>query len=388
MKRILFILLCFFQIALLPGVSSQEAAETLPFLKADKPWSKEQFVNFMASKGIRFSGSKSLLSAYLNNRKFFGVPAVEMRVNFDQEQCLESIDIMYANKGDSAEIRNMHRTISRNGKMLQTHLTALYGAPVRKKYGLKRISNRGISWKTGNSEIILEYVRNEYVVLHIYTGGQKGAAAVREQNVNAKKRDVSKQVKKNEFGDVYIADIPMVNQGSKGYCVPATVERVLRHYGITSLSMHFIADKANTGRGGGTSMKNVTQALAPIGRAVNLDVVSTGEVRISMIKKYVDKGVPVFWSMYVNREYEAIRHASRTKRKQARSPKAWLKELRQLRVPGRGEAHMCLVIGYNAETEEIAVSNSWGASEIEPTWVPLRIAKKVSQGRTFVLYPR
>ena len=121
MKRILFILLCFFQIALLPGVSSQETAETLPFLKADKPWSKEQFVNFMASKGIRFSGSKSLLSAYLNNRKFFGVPAVEMRVNFDQAQCLESLDIMYANKGDSAEIRNMHRTISRNGKMLQTH---------------------------------------------------------------------------------------------------------------------------------------------------------------------------------------------------------------------------------------------------------------------------
>lgn len=388
MKRILFVSVCFLQISLFAAISGKEVADSLPFLKGEERWTKERFVNFMASKGIRFNGSGTLLSAYLNKRRFFGVPAAEMRASFDQEQFLDSIDIMYANKGDSAKDRNMNRTISRNGKELHENLTHLYGAPVKKKYGLKRISNRGIGWNAGDSQIILEFVRQEYVILHLFIGSKEKTAAVQQHTVNAKKKDVTKQVKKNDFGDVYIADIPMVNQGNKGYCVPAAVERVLRHYGITSINMHYIADKANTGRGGGTSMKNATQALAPIGRAVNLDIVSTGDVRISMIKKYVDKGVPVCWFMYNNQEYEAIRRASRTRRKQIHSQKAWIKELRNLRVPGKGEAHMCLVIGYNAETEEIAVSNSWGAHEIEPSWVPLRIAQKVSQGRTFVLYPR
>ena len=40
----------------------------------------------------------------------------------------------------------------------------------------------------------------------------------------------------------------MVDQGQKGYCVPATVERVLRYYGINDLNMHQLAEAGKTGK--------------------------------------------------------------------------------------------------------------------------------------------
>jgi hypothetical protein len=32
-------------------------------------------------------------------------------------------------------------------------------------------------------------------------------------------------------GDVWLGDVPMVDQGQKGYCVVASAERVMRYYG-------------------------------------------------------------------------------------------------------------------------------------------------------------
>ena len=52
-----------------------------------------------------------------------------------------------------------------------------------------------------------------------------------------------------------------------------------------------------------------------------------------------------------------------------------------------GEGHICLIVGFNEETGEIAVSNSWGDQENEPAWIPLKLALCVSQKTTFVLVP-
>ena len=180
----------------------------------------------------------------------------------------------------------------------------------------------------------------------------------------------------------------MINQGSKGYCVPATVERVLRYYGITDLNMHQIADKANTGKGGGTSLNNVISALTPVCNATGLKKVLTGDVKLQTVKRHIDRGCPLFWGMYTNPEYEEIRNQSRRERSRYTNPKEWLKVTRKFKAPSKGGAHMCLIIGYNEKTDEIAVTNSWGDHEIQPSWVPVKIARKVSQGKTFVLMPK
>ena len=49
---------------------------------------------------------------------------------------------------------------------------------------------------------------------------------------------------------------------------------------------------------------------------------------------------------------------------------------------------MCLIVGYNEETMEIAVSNSWGDKELTPAWIKLKSALRVSQGMSLVLMPK
>jgi hypothetical protein len=51
-------------------------------------------------------------------------------------------------------------------------------------------------------------------------------------------------------------------------------------------------------------------------------------------------------------------------------------------------AHACLIIGYNKITGELAVSNSWGAAENAPSWIPIKAAEKASQCNGFVLIPK
>ena len=359
-----------------------------PFKNGSSPWTRMSFERIMSSKGVFFRGSASMRSAVLNNRKFFGLPAVEMRASYASGDRLSRIDIVYANKGDSSTQKKMSRTISRNAKELADTLTKLYGPPKRKDYGMKNMQNRVSYWNAEGAEFLLDFIRSEYVILHINLEVQPLPGEKNEQSEKGgKDKDFSQYVKNNNFGDIFIPNIPMIDQGSKGYCVPATVERVLRYYGINDLNMHQLADKANTGKGGGTAVSNIISALTPVCNATGLKKVLTGDVRIQTVKRHIDRGIPLFWVMFTNPEYEEIRNLSRRERSK-HTPKEWLKLTRKFKTPSRGGSHMCLIIGYNEKTDEIAVSNSWGDHEIPPSWVPVKIAKKVSQGRTFVLMPK
>lgn len=360
-----------------------------PFKNGNAPWTRTDFEQAMRSKGVFFRGSGSLRTAQLSDRKFFGQQALEMRASYNAQNQLTRLDIIYANKGDSAKQKKVNRTISRTAKELSGTLTKLYGPEKRKNYGMKNMQTRVSYWDAGNGEILLDFIRSEYVIVHINMAPATPQEVEKEQSPkHIKGKDFSDNVKTNKFGDAFIPNIPMINQGSKGYCVPATVERVLRYYGITDLNMHQIADKANTGKGGGTSLNNVISALTPVCNATGLKKVLTGDVKLQTVKRHIDRGCPLFWVMYTNPEYEEIRNQSRRERSKYTNPKEWLKVTRKFKAPSKGGSHMCLIIGYNEKTDEIAVTNSWGDHEIQPSWVPVKIARKVSQGKTFVLMPK
>jgi hypothetical protein len=48
--------------------------------------------------------------------------------------------------------------------------------------------------------------------------------------------------------------------------------------------------------------------------------------------------------------------------------------------------HICMIIGYNEQTEELAVSDSWG-KKFELRWVPLGVADWASSGKLFMILP-
>ena len=69
---------------------------------------------------------------------------------------------------------------------------------------------------------------------------------------------------------------------------------------------------------------------------------------------------------------------------------AWKKTLAESRKgqkplqPNRNEGHMCMIIGYNKETGEVAVSDSWGPA-FEERWVHGAEATQISQGTVMVI---
>lgn len=208
------------------------------------------------------------------------------------------------------------------------------------------------------------------------------------------RKDLKTNVTKEDDGTVWIKGIPMVDQGDKGYCVPATVARVFAYYGMDKVDMHALAALCETGTGGGTSTAKMAEALKTIGRTFRLkiktlnppsgshhefikdynreakrqgkheleeasapghaewfegmDAALWAEVRakkatdvkkwMAPIRKSIDSGVPVLWNVFASGLYN--------------------REWRE--GGGAGSAHMRMIIGYNVEKNTIIYSDSWG----------------------------
>ena len=370
-----------------PAVDAQSLNREagLPLFDSDGEWSAPKLETSLRRNGIVMRGSRQVRTALLNRRIVFGVQAQEIKCVNTKDGKITVIDIIYFNKGDSGRKR-LDGNIRDAARTLRRRLTSLAGKAERGKYGPKKMQNKVEVWKTDAAEFLLEFVPGEFTILHIRK--PLGADENSDTVASTRNKDFSVNVRRNDFGDVAIFNIPMVDQGPKGYCVPATVERIFRYYGITQIDMHRIADAANTRKGGGTTIPAMLRAMAPLRREADLKEINCGDVNMNVIKKYIDKGIPLMWAMYTNTPYEKIRLQSLLARPKAESPEAWKKAIRRYRVPSSGGAHICLIVGYNEATGEIGVSNSWGERELIPTWVPIKIAKRVSQKETIVFLPR
>ena len=381
-KFSLFIVLCF--AVTLFGENTQDALLQqigLPLFPKEQKLTHTEFEKKFLSHGIRFNGNPAKRTAFIREKKIFGVAAKELHIISNKDGIVEQTDVIFNNKGDTE--RHTNGRIRSDARMLKKNLTDLFGVKSKEKFDAEGVGLKIPTWSHGDTKITLESVRKEYTILHIvYPAAAKGKS---DKQVTIE--DLKKNIVRNDNGDVFIKNIPMIDQGPKGYCAVATLERVLLYYGIKNVTQHQLADTANTGDGGGTSWSNLVNAAKLVTKKYDFSMISCGNVNFKSVKKYIDKGVPILWCMYNNDNYYAIVKKSRQDREACKNLKTWLKSIKRYKVSSRGGAHICLIIGYNEETEEIAVSNSWGDEEIKPGWVPLKSARKVSQGICGVLIP-
>ena len=209
----------------------------------------------------------------------------------------------------------------------------------------------------------------------------------------ARRSTLHKRVKKSDNGDVIIQGIPMVDQGQKGYCVVASIERVGRYYGL-EVDQHEMAQVADTTTNG-TNVEVMEKAFKKItgkihvrtiklmdydyrqtekdykaydreakkqgAKMLNIDLdhyyvnalgfwqnadkdvfksVKAKQTKYkffkSKIKEFTDQGVPICWTLYLGMFPE--------------------KEGQQ-----QWGGHMRIIHGYNEKTEEIFYTDSWGA---------------------------
>ncbi len=185
----------------------------------------------------------------------------------------------------------------------------------------------------------------------------------------------------------------MVDQGPKGYCVPATFERAMRTMGLEA-DMYLLAMVGQSQAGGGTSVEllldNVRHQVLSKGRRIKDE--SLKELRIRDVKRYIDEGVPIMWRLCSMSSYNEVADKNTAARAKVTDWKTYTtdiaassSEFGKMPKP-ESQYHLCMIIGYNEATQEIAVSDSWGPS-FERRWVPVSVANWASNGGIFMILP-
>lgn len=321
-----------------------------------------------------------------------------------------SLSVIYANKGDtlsSAGAGEDHFKSSGNGtsksrleqimdadaQAIAQSLTGVLGEPLKQRMLGQGNKKHNVSrWDWNGHSFLLANVPNEYVSLQVvrasFADGGGRFSSISDGDMRKRLKD---SVTTLGNGDVYIKGIPMVDQGPKGYCAPATFERAMRHAGVPS-DMYLLATLATTG-GGGTNTNKLYEEIAfttrskggRTARKIKLDSLAPKK-----LKRYIEKGVPVLWQMCSLSNYNQIAN-SRTRAR--RGIKNWAQYAEKIaaeaeenssKLQESGNYHICMIIGYNETTQELAVSDSWGKN-YSMRWIHIDEAEAVSRGNGFVI---
>ena len=198
---------------------------------------------------------------------------------------------------------------------------------------------------------------------------------------------------------MWIANMPMVDQGQKGYCAVATTERIMRYYG-SEISEHLLAGIVNSSATAGTDAYQMLQVLKQAGvtlglnvrvlsdftvrgfqqmiehynhaakRARKKEIILGPSINISEIYQKMDPEILLNVRCKDMRpDYQAFQRDMKQKIDSG-IPLLWGVELGlypESDLPQKGGGHLRLIIGYNQKKGEIVYSDSWGAAHARKT---------------------
>jgi hypothetical protein len=321
------------------------------------------------------------------------IPVEEVVVDFAGGK-LNLVTISVFNRGDARDI-----TLE---EFKRRHLEV--GKAVGAKLGVKPYSRsagsglltEGFGWESPNGMAVLECnvgattgKDREFLRLRMARRDAPGAlaASMKARGTAAVRLgDLPGNVTKDDKGNVFIGNMPMADQGSKGYCLPASIQRVFEYYGMGT-DMHQIAEVAGSDPKVGTSALLMAKELDKIDyhfktRLVILGLGAPGkfnEVEVKKgeyyvgkpvdekkflkdIKGFIDDGIPLLWTLKVGVHPEEP----------------------EMKMQTTG-FHMRLIIGYNENDNRLIFTDSWGAGH-EFKSIKAEHAFDVTNG-VFVLKP-
>ncbi|MEO8824684.1 MAG: C39 family peptidase [Chthoniobacterales bacterium] len=322
------------------------------------------------------------------------------------------ISMVFANKGDAAELvnpetaqagvrgvreaqqsmNNYKKYIQQDAQEIQKRLTELLGPPQGDTFGQGRDTRELVKrWDWKGHSILLAAPREEYVAVRIVpTDSLKDNTTATNLTGTEMRTKLQERIEHRPNGDVVLKDIPMVDQGPKGYCVPATWERALRYMGIPA-DMYVLAMAGKSETGGGTSVASIVSGASDLVYKSGRRLTQQGaRVQVHNVARYIDQGVPIMWPMFVD---DKLNHSISDRTAQRANTTDWegwkklldpFKKSARRIVIDRRSSHMCMIIGYNEKTGEIAVSDSWGKHFAE-RWMTAEEADAISQGSFIVI---
>ena len=335
---------------------------------------------------------------------------------------LSGIQISIYNRGDVGDLdQKSFDALVAQSKTALNDLTSVAAAERGADNG-SAVQTRGLVWVTPRSRYLLEWsatpenkvqgiaYRAEFIRLKITpehdqpktfldqlrTASSATAGAARPMTVRAS--ELPARVVRDPDGGERLPNIPMVDQGQKGYCVTAATERVLRYYGV-DVDQNELAQIANTDTEGGTSTEAMLAALKKLAGRFKVNVITEVMPTYADFLREIDdynrvarnapkssgatlvdtRATPLSYETVYNQMKGDLLRDARTKLNPAYMtrfehdiqahldrgiPLLWSVELgmlpeEKLNLQTRG-GHMRLIIGYNAKTREVYYSDTWG----------------------------
>lgn len=382
-----------------------------PLLAREDLWSLNPQSFQQATRELPFqwtSSVKDSARAAAPSLTLMGQRIYEVVARFEQEQLREISASFYA-RGDAGPIeKEQFDGLVRQSAQAVSQWSGAKFSP-RGKDPTSAVRAEGLLWETAKAGYLLEYsftrevktrdiaFRAEFVRLEIKPPkpGAVGslAGASRSGSIRGKFTGGPHVRRDPASGDIWLHDVPMVDQGEKGYCVVASTERVLRYYG-NSVDANELAQIANSDSKKGTDFEAMFNALRKVsGRlGIRVKVLEEQSVRnmLELIKDYnrvakreqarqlpqqghlIDVG-----AVYANLDFNVLKTVrtrnpaetgrfQRTVQSQIEQgyPLLWCVQLGLNPEPRGGQnggGHMRLIIGCNLGTREILYSDSWGA---------------------------
>ena len=255
--------------------------------------------------------------------------------------------------------------------------------------------------------------RAEYIKIIISKFDPKDDA--RKMTSTPKKADVASatDIKKDDKGFVYIENIPMVDQGQKGYCAVATAERILKYYG-TDADQNVLAQLASSSSSRGTSPDEMIDMLKKVQSKFGVMIRTHVDFKLQDFMKMVNDynklakkagkkeigygRVIDIGAIYdaMGSEPEILKEAKCEKNKSNYKgfqtdiikhvdlgiPLIWgvnLGIVKEPEIPQANGGHMRIIFGYNKEKNEILYTDSWGAGH-ERKVMPMDNAWTITTG--------
>jgi hypothetical protein len=292
---------------------------------------------------------------------------------YGRDEKIDSLTLVFLNQGDAPQgySASARQKIEATAESLVAQLQPLLGKPKRDSLGRGDMREKVWRWDWNDHALMVSLMEGKYAALKIMpTERADRGGRTDSLGYNQLRQRTAQNVDRKPNGDILIQNIPMIDQGPKGYCSPATWERYLRYFEIPA-DMYLIAVTANTAPGGGTDRHLIKQAMQPLLSAYGRDLVDLDrKIDLKEITKQIDRGLPIMWSFLSTPGFQAVANHNHALRS-GLEPEEPNLDIEALEFR-RGGGHICMIIGYNLEREELCITDSWGSQYAE-RWVPIQL---------------